>query len=193
MKEFMRFKSRTWFLFSLLLFAAAFLTWRYGEKKYFSAHPPPPPAPAKLTPPQSAKSAPPLTPVVNKSQGPAGYRLSNTSATAGQLARNEHGIILRNALIDTARPVHLKIPPHLRAQGAPGSYIVQSDRALDAAFYDELKKIGATNVAYIPNNAALVQATPDQAKAMLQDPEFQAVLPWEPYYKLDPALLPAAV
>jgi subtilisin-like proprotein convertase family protein len=139
-------------------------------------------------------SGPPLIRIVNPGQTNRGsYRLSNTRQTAGQLARNSHGLILRNALIDTAKPVHLNIPPHLRAKGAPGSYIVQSDRPLDQEFYDTLKKYGATNVSYIPNNAALAQATPEQARLMLDDPEFQAVLPWEPYYKLDPALLPSAV
>src|SRR5579862_5775987 len=193
----MRFKSRTWFLLSLLLFAAAFWTWRYAEKysaarRHAAVAPPTAAVPAAVAQPSAA---PPLIKTATRTETnkPASYRLSNTRQNAGQLARNGHGLLLRNALIDTALPVHLAIPPHLRAQGAPGSYIVQSDRALDQNFYDELKKIGAANVTYIPNNAALVQATPEQAKQMLQDPEFQAVLPWEPYYKLDAALLPAAV
>ncbi len=121
------------------------------------------------------------------------YVISNTTETAAQLARNDHGIILRNALIDTALPVKLDIPPALRAKGAPGSYIVQSDRAIDNQFHDEVTKAGATFVNYLPNNAALVEATPAQAKAMLNDPEFQAVLPYEPYYKLGGSLLPVAV
>ncbi|MGA2177493.1 MAG: S8 family serine peptidase [Verrucomicrobiota bacterium] len=188
----MRFKSLTWFLLSLLLFAATLWMGFYAEK-YSAAHrraatpttpvhPPPPRAPA-------------LTKAANQTQTgkPDSYRLSNTRATAGQLARNNHGLILRNALIDTALPVRLKIPAHLRAQGAPGSYIVQSDRPLDREFYAELTKNGATYVGYIPNNAALVQATPEQAKQMVQDPAFQAVLPYEPYYKLDATLLPSAV
>jgi subtilisin-like proprotein convertase family protein len=191
MEEIMHLKSRTWFLLSLLLFAAALWTWLYAEKRYSDSQRQ---ASAPTTPARvPAAPAPSLIPAANQTQKPASYRLSNTGQSAGQLARNSHGIILRNALIDTALPVHLEIPPHLRAKGAPGSYIVQSDRALDQDFYDELTKIGATNITYIPNNAALVEATPAQAREMVQDPAFQAVLPWEPYYKLDATLLPAAV
>ena len=127
-------------------------------------------------------------------RGPAkSYRVSNTRLTEKQLLRSDHAIILRNALIDTDRPLRLDIPAHLRAKGAPGSYIVQSDGPLDQRFYDRLKKDGAQFVSYIPNNAALVEATPEQARQMAGDATFQAVLPYEPYYKLAAPLLPAAV
>ncbi len=185
----MRFSSRTWFLLSLLLFSAALWMWLYAEK-FSAAH--------RRAVPQTVL-APPTAPALTNAAYRAkpgkaeSYRLSNTRETAGQLARSAHGLILRNALIDTALPVKLNIPAHLRAPGAPGSYIVQSDRALDRDFYAELKKNGAAYVSYIPNNAALVQATPEQAKAMVQDAAFQAVLPYEPYYKLDTTLLPTAV
>ena len=188
----MRFSSRTWFLLSLMLFAAALWMWLFAER--FSA--------AHSRDAAHAASAHPASPAVapstnasNKphSAKPDSYRLTNTRQTVDQLARNSHALILRNALIDTALPVRMAIPKHLRSKGAPGSYIVQSDRPLDKDFYVELKRDGASYVGYIPNNAAVVQATPEQAKEMAQDPAFQAVLPYEPYYKLDSTLLPAAV
>src|SRR5579871_1075633 len=38
------------------------------------------------------------------------YRLSNTSKKLDQLLKDDHAIILVNALIDTARPLNLAIP-----------------------------------------------------------------------------------
>jgi hypothetical protein len=71
---------------------------------------------------------------------------------------------------------------------------VQSDGPLDQRSYDHLKEAGVQVVSYIPNNAALVRATPEQARLqMANDALFQAVLPYEPYYKLATDLLPAAV
>ena len=52
---------------------------------------------------------------------------------------------------------------------------------------------GARVVSYLPNNAWLVRATADSAATLRQLPGTQAVLPWEPYYKLEPELLALAV
>jgi hypothetical protein len=41
---------------------------------------------------------------------------------------------------------------------------------------------------YVPNNAYLVRAS-SALRSLGALPETQAVLPWEPYFKLDPALL----
>jgi subtilisin family serine protease len=119
--------------------------------------------------------------------------LRNTPATAAQLLRNPHGLVLRNALIDTALPVRLAIPEALRSHGAPGSYLVQSDRALNGEFYAALGRDGAEFVSYMPVNAALVRAGPEAAQAMVGDRVFQAVLPYEPYFKLESGLLAEAV
>jgi subtilisin-like proprotein convertase family protein len=181
-------KPRTWFAISLLLFGAGAWMWHYAEKVSVSR---PNVAAAK---PLSA-----LNPPLIKAAGTnavarrKSYRLSNTRQTVAQLLRNDHAIILRNALIDTSRPLRLDIPEHLRAKGAPGSYIVQFDRPLNWKFYDSLKRDGAVFVSYIPNNAALVKADADQAQRLESDPVYQAVIPFEPYYKLDGTLLPGAV
>jgi subtilisin-like proprotein convertase family protein len=176
-------------LLSLLLFTAAYWSWTYGDK--FSAS-------RRAQAARSAALQPPGPGLANiaearNSPKSKSYRVSNTRQSEKQLLGSSHAIILRNALIDTRLPLKLAIPAHLRAKGAPGSYLVQSDGPMDQRVYDQLKKDGVTVVSYIPNNAALVQATPDQAREMAGDALFQAVLPYEPYYKLAMNLLPAAV
>jgi subtilisin-like proprotein convertase family protein len=182
-----------WWLASLLLFAASYFVWRHAE--HISASRNTAPVPAAQPAPVAHPPAPAPTKVAEarKPKKAKSYRVSNTSASEKDLLRSSHAILLRNALIDTDRPLKLNIPPHLMAQGAPGSYIVQSDAPLDQRFRDRLKQDGVEFVSYIPNNAALVRATPDQARQMASDAEFQAVIPNEPYFKLAAALMPAAV
>ena len=187
----MRFRPLTWFLLSLLLFGASCWFWTYGEKvsaarRAEKLH-------SKPSALQSTNQSPAKIVQAKNSTGTKSYHLSNTHLSEKQLVRSAHAIILRNALIDTALPLKMNIPAHLRAKGAPGSYIVQSDGPMDEQFYNRLKQDGVKYVSYIPNNAALVQATPEQAKLMAGDSIFQAVLPYEPYYKLSTSLLPSAV
>src|SRR5262249_3615247 len=77
--------------------------------------------------------------------------------------------------------------------GDPGRYIVQAKVAPDEAFRAQLKQAGATIVCYIPNNAYLVRAAASAASALERLPPTQAVLRYEPYYKLSPLLLDLAV
>jgi subtilisin family serine protease/subtilisin-like proprotein convertase family protein len=121
------------------------------------------------------------------------YRLSNTDQPLSELGRSDSAILLENALIDTASPSPLAVPEHLRASGDPGSYLVQSRRPLDKAFYTRLREAGAEFVSYIPNNAALVRVSANGARLLAAMPGTQAVLPYEPYYKLARVLLPVAV
>ncbi len=190
----MRLKPRVWFLISLLLFAAAICVWQCAEKRA-----------AERRAGESRTSAaradalksqhPPLAKALAANAGAKrkSYRISNTTQTIKQLLHNSHALILRNALIDTEVPAALNIPAHLRAKGAPGSYLVQADRPLDKAFYAELSQAGASCIAYVPNNAALVAASPAQATNLAANADVVAVLPYEPYYKLDGTLLPSAV
>jgi subtilisin-like proprotein convertase family protein len=162
--------------------------WHYAEKVSVSRHN------GAAAKPLPALQAPLIkTDGTNAAARRKSYRLSNTRQTLTQLLHNDHAIILRNALIDTSRPLRLDIPAHLRAKGAPGSYIVQFDRPLNREFYNSVKKDGGVFVTFIPNNAALVKADERQAQQLAADPVFQAVIPFEPYYKLDGALLPGAV
>jgi autotransporter-associated beta strand protein len=187
----MRLKPQLWYLVILLLFAGAICMWRYADK-YAAVHDA---SATKTASPQSRLNQPPMINAVatNGVAKRKSYRITNTKQKFAQLLHNSHALILRNALIDTEVPVGLKIPDHLRAKGAPGSYLVQADRPLDSAFYAELNKAGATYVSYVPNNAALVQASPTQATNLAANADVVAVLPYEPYYKLDSALLPSAV
>src|SRR5437870_5829621 len=150
----MRWRPLTWLLLSVLFFAAALYFWRLGDEwaaKKAAAKPLlKPTAPAsgtlsttsrrpslKLPPgapgPLEAASASSQNSGSKTPQFP--YRLRNTTKTVGQLARgNDKAILLENALIDTAQSTRPLIPPHLRAEEDPGSYIVQSRTGLDDAF-----------------------------------------------------------
>lgn len=143
----------------------------------------------------SESTAPALLPTAaapNKAD-PLAHRFNNTSKTSGQLLRDDHALILENALIDSRRPTGFKIPERLRLVGDPGSYIVQSRGALDEAFRKAVTQAGAEYVSYIPNNAWLVRASKEVADRLAANPETQAVLPWEPVYKLKSELLGLAL
>ncbi len=185
----------------------AYYCWRLGDeweaKNKSAPAAPPARAPHATNGPQSTTTSASTAPMVLLTQPRAQqptiaktnkfpYRLSNTTKSVGDLLRNDHAILLENALVDTKSPgVKLAIPAHLRAQGDPGSYIVQACGPVDNAFRARLRDAGATIISYIPNNAYLVRASASSVKQLQAN--VCAVLPFEPYYKLKAALLPAAV
>ena len=157
----------------------------------------PAPPGAKAIPPRAPSAAllshpPARNPVAAQSRRYP-YRLSNTAQSLTELSRSDDAILLANALIDTHSGGPLTIPDHLRAHGHPGAYIVQSRGAADGTFRDALAAAGASSSSYIPNNAYLVRLSADAAQQLAANPRIQAVLPYEPYYKLAPELLPLAV
>src|ERR1035437_3459211 len=121
------------------------------------------------------------------------FRLANTPKSLGQLAGTRHAILLANALIDTDARLDLKIPSHLRSAGNPGAFIVQALGVIDARLRRQLGAGGAQIFPYIPNNAYLVRGRAGGAGALAGSPLVQVVLPYEPYYKLQPSLLGLAV
>lgn len=121
---------------------------------------------------------------------PLAYRLSNTSKSLDQLLADRHAILLANALIDTAGPLNLSIPNNLRASGNPGAYIVQARGPIDATFRAMLARAGAQIVSYIPNDAYLVKVSAAGANTIASGGA-QSVIPYEPYYKIQSALLGA--
>src|SRR5262249_5014602 len=129
----------------------------------------------------SSVSAPTSPPVQAQKAFP--LRLTNTSKTLKQLMRDDHALLLRNALIDTAGPADLKIPVQLQSKGEPGGYIVQAAGGLDNAFRDRLMAAGAAIISYVPNNAYLVRVSEAGAQQLKALPN-SSVLPWEPYFKL---------
>jgi subtilisin-like proprotein convertase family protein len=206
----MRWRPLTWLLLSVFCFAAAFYFWRMGDE-WAARRAIPQHAsgitdhasritslalPIKLlSQPGNLNSSPPAASLTNHASRVTSQfanRLSNTTTPLSQLMRNDRALLLENALLDTAQPAPA-IPAHLRAQGDPGSYLVQARGQIDDAFRSMLKTAGATVVSYIPNNAYLVRASAAIAQQLQADPRTQAVLPYEPYYKLKPSLLKLAV
>jgi subtilisin-like proprotein convertase family protein len=116
------------------------------------------------------------------------FRLSNTTKSLDQLMRDSHAILLENALIDSSRPLNLSIPKNLLSQGDPGAYIVQARGPIDNAFRAMLARSGAEIVSYIPNDAYLVRAPASVANGLTGNPLTQAVIPFEPYYKISSSM-----
>ncbi len=85
------------------------------------------------------------------------------------------------------------MPGQLRPQGDPGAYIVQARGPIDNAFRAMLAAAGAQIVSYIPNDAYLVRLDQGGADALAANPLTQAVLAYEPYYKIQSPLLPLAL
>lgn len=121
------------------------------------------------------------------------FRVRNTSKRLNELVRSDSAVLLRNAFIDTAESIDLSIPEHLRSGDEPGSYIVQARGALNEELRAQLRAVQASIVSYIPNNAYLVQMSGRSARQLAGQPGIRALLPYEPYYKLDAPLLGLAV
>ena len=194
----MRLKPSVWWAISILLFAASAFFWNFGEKKRAADHArwekqqlsmPKAPAHAPLISSGPSAVTTTNTNAATAKPSPSSFRVSNTTRPLAELQRNGHAVLLRNALIDTTKPLDdLKIPAKWRAKGEPGSYIVQLDHPLDKAFYDALKAAGAKFVSYIPNNAALIVASADVARQL----PYSTTLAYEPYYKADPKIITGA-
>ncbi len=197
----MRQRPLFWFTVSLVCLAAGIFLWRLGERQRLAeaaahqqaadraqsaAAPAKPAAPLPQPVPAAA-----LTNSQTKSRYP--YRLANTDRKFKQLLNDDHAIILGNALIDTTKPVNLAIPDRLRAPKDNGTYLVQSKGVTAASFRAALQNANAAVVSYIPNNAWLVRVSDGGAQELAANPLTQRVLPFEPYYKLDPSLLKAAM
>src|ERR1039457_5112021 len=210
----MRSRPSIWLLVSVMLFVTGACCWRLGNKRAaeraaapsLGPHAQTPvsrasgimrtPPVSRLSQPGAIRSPPtaaPLTHHASRITHPLSLRLSNTPASLSQLLRRPTAILLENALLDTAQPAGLSIPDHLRAHGDPGAYMVQSRVPLDDAFRAGLSAAGADIVAYIPNQAYLVRASQAVAQQLQADPRTQAVVPYEPYFKLKPPLLALAV
>ncbi len=208
----MRLKTRHWFLLSLVLFGAAAWFWHLGDQRV--ARRPSAVATNAVSATNAATGQPfrlqvtnyladasvlPLlaTVTTNVPNGPpaglVAYRLSNTKLPLNELARSDRALLLRNVLLNTANPARPEIPAHLRAQGDPGAYIVQSRGAITASFRAWLTGAGAEIISYVPNNAFLVRADSGVLAGIRGSSWVQAVEPLEPYYKFDSLLLPLAV
>ncbi len=204
----MRLRTRTWILISLLCFAGAGILWHLGEQRLARDR-----AQARSTAdtqkPLSAMAVPnrpshaagthvqaaAVPSAIRAAQGgkhttatPSRaldlLRIRNTTRTPADLQQDDHAVLLRNAVIDTTSGEALPVPEHLRAGKEPGAYIVQAPKGITPAYRSMIEASGATLVSYLPNNAYLVRATADQAAGFLGKSGVEAVLPYEPYFKL---------
>jgi subtilisin-like proprotein convertase family protein len=205
----MQLQTRTWCVISLVSFAAGIYLWRQAQNyeqtnKPASTNPtsptntkssntPTPSGPTTnsllLTGMVTRLAAQPIAPAPTRLPSP---RLANTTKPLDQLLHSDDAILLHHAFIQTTLPLTLGIPEHLRAKGDPGSYIVQSRGPIDNAFRADLSRVGAQIVSYVPNNAYLVRMSASGARQLRASTRTQAVMPYEPYYKLDEDLLPLA-
>jgi subtilisin family serine protease len=185
-----------WLVFSLCLLclAGAWFFWHQPVTTRTRPSALPKSAVPTVTATSSASTAPKiLTAVSTNAAGSAKtnqfpWRLSNTSKSLDQLVGDRHAILLENALIDTTGPLNLSIPKNLQSPGDPGAYIVQARGPIDNAFRAMLARSGAEIVSYIPNDAYLVRAPAGVANGLGGNPQTQAVIPFEPYYKISSSM-----
>ena len=118
------------------------------------------------------------------------FRLRNTAASLDELSRKDSAILLKNAFIDTSDGRVVEVPEILKSTDEPGSYVVQAKELADEFFRAQVREVSGEVIAYIPNNAYLVRMNSNQARALQGRSRVRAVLPFEPYYKLDYSLLP---
>ncbi len=188
-----------WTLACLLFLAGAWFFWQHTADTRTKPSAPPKAAAPAATTVRSASTAPHFLAAASTNNAasaktnPFAFRLSNTTKSLDQLARDRHAILLENALIDSSLPLNFSFPKHLQSQGDPGAYIVQARGPVDAAFRAMLAAAGAEIVSYIPNNAYLVRAQAGTANGLAANPLTQSVTPYEPYYKIQLPLLAAAV
>src|SRR5487761_2054681 len=203
----MRSRPSFWIGLCLLLLAGAWFFWPAGDRraKQTSAAPPAAAAGKKSASPpgfstrRSGSTAPLLlaagkhatNAVSATATNPFPWRLTNTKKSLNDLMGDRRAILLGNALIDTRANLNLGIPKNLQAPGDPGAYVVQARGPVNAAFRAPLAAAGAQIVSYIPNNAYLVRATPAGAQQLAA--LAQAVIPYEPYYKISASLIGMAV
>ncbi len=190
----MKVRSKVLILLCLLSLAAAWFFWPAGRRSAPVA-----PATAPVAAANSAASNQVSTASAASTSSTANvtnrlaFRLTNTTKTLGELADVPHAILLQNALLDTDAKLDLNIPKQLSAGKEPGAFIVQARGVIDARFRALLVSAGGQIISYIPNNAYLVRLSAAGASALSGNGLVQAVLPYEPYYKVNPSLLGRAV
>ena len=206
----MRSRPLTWLLLSVMLFLTGVWCWRSGDRQAAERpfalppqpHPPSPvfdasriaaPLPLPLQEADEKLLPSPATQHATCNTRTSALRLTNTPTPLRQLLHRPTALLLENAQLDTVEPLTLPIPDHLRANDDPGAYVVQSRAPPDNAFRARLEGAGAVIAAYIPNRAYLVRASVATAQQLQADPLTRAVLPYEPYFKLQPPLLALAV
>ncbi len=190
----MRARPFIWILLCLLCLAGAWFFWRQSANPLTKPSALPKVAAPPVAATSSASTAPKILTAVSTNGATSvktnrfAWRLSNTTRPLGQLMGDRHAILLENALIDSSQPLNFSIPKNLQSPGDPGAYIVQARGQIDAAFRAMLARSGAEIVSYIPNSAYLVHAPAGVANGLTGNPLTQAVVPYEPYYKISSSM-----
>jgi subtilisin-like proprotein convertase family protein len=185
----------TWFIVLLLLAAAVvFLLYRQGNRhsNFISQSKNPSVAASQSSASHSVSTNAVKAAAASAKTNRFAWRLANTDKTIAQLQHDPHAILLENAFIDTSAKFNLTIPKNLQSPGDPGAYIVQARGPITPAFKAMLAMNGATVVSYIPNNAYLVRASEAVASGLMANTLVQAVIAYEPYYKVASPLLAMA-
>src|SRR5262245_55276137 len=126
----MHFRTRTWFMISVLCFLGALIFWQLGERKAARdrsareraagltnstpAGPGGGGGPGTGAAPTNAAAAAPTNTAAVQKTNAFPYRLSNTTKTVNELIRSDNALLLYNAHIDSSARVDLPIPAHLR-------------------------------------------------------------------------------
>ncbi len=198
-------KTRTWCVLSVLLFAAAGACWWLGNVRR-DAQIQPGPVPAATNTHPSSAAQPGKTALLTTKQslattvatngtsrtataGKQGIRVSNTTLPMKALIHSDTALLLRNALLDTTASMEGVVPREWRSEGDPKAYIVQSRGAIGDEFRACIDAASAHIISYLPNNAYLVKADEVSARQLSEYTAVSAVLPYEPYYKVEQNLL----
>jgi subtilisin family serine protease/subtilisin-like proprotein convertase family protein len=175
-----------WPVLGCLLLA---VLWRFSDTSPRVSIVPVPASRDPHAPAQPGSGAVPL----DHSTGSYPVRVSNTSELLATLIYRETAILLENAQLDSGLPLELAIPSILKAKGEPGAYLVQSRGPATEAFQSVLRQADAVPVSYVPNNTYLVRASAQAAENLSRIPGVQAVLRYEPFFKLKAPLLELAL
>ncbi len=116
-------------------------------------------------------------------------RLTNSDKNVTELVKLPNVLLLQNAIIDTSNNKPLPIPSILQTSTNSHSFIVQARGALNDTIRNGLKMAKAKIVSYIPNNAYLVRAESSDPLLLARIPGVQAVVSYEPYFKLSGELI----
>jgi subtilisin family serine protease/subtilisin-like proprotein convertase family protein len=199
----MRNNPRLWALISVLLLIASAVFWRLGEwdenRRVKPLNQPPSDSTTstsnvnkpltnsleQINEKQKQQKKPELLAMEEKLYP---YRLRNTDKRLDELLKSPNAIILQNALIDTTAGKPLPIPSTLRADKTR-TFIVQARGNINDVIRNGIKMAGGTIISYIPNNSYLVRSKSDDPAVLARIPGVQAVVAYEPYFKLSSELL----
>jgi Subtilase family len=113
-------------------------------------------------------------------------QLLDSPAEKGKGAKQLH---LRFATFDPLRNPP-QVPKELTAPEDGNLWIVQCHETVDQQAREQLTRVGATLLRYLPDDAYIVRLAPDAALAIRRLPGVRWVGPYHPAFRLDPDVFP---